>query len=130
MARYSEKLKDPRWQKKRLEVLERDGFMCQMCACGEPLQIHHIKYITGLEPWDYDPKFLVALCAWCHASVSGIWLRERKYVWERKIHPVMLPLFKELADRMRFPVVFIENVPQDQLYYDDSYEEYEELDCY
>jgi len=26
MSAYSEKLKDPRWQKKRLEVFQRDGF--------------------------------------------------------------------------------------------------------
>ena len=29
---YSEKLKDPRWQKKRLEILERDNFRCQYCG--------------------------------------------------------------------------------------------------
>jgi len=26
---YSEKLKDPRWQKKRLEILSRDNFTCE-----------------------------------------------------------------------------------------------------
>lgn len=28
---YSQKLRDPRWQKKRLEILERDSFTCQHC---------------------------------------------------------------------------------------------------
>jgi hypothetical protein len=28
---YSEKLKDPRWQKKRLEVMKRDDFKCKLC---------------------------------------------------------------------------------------------------
>ncbi len=26
---YASKLKDPRWQKKRLEILQRDDFACQ-----------------------------------------------------------------------------------------------------
>ena len=32
--RYNDKLKHPLWQKKRLKIMERDGFMCVIC--GKP----------------------------------------------------------------------------------------------
>lgn len=64
---YSEKLKDPRWQKKRLKILERDKFTCTSCTDKEnQLHVHHIKYIFGNEIWDYDDKLLITLCADCH----------------------------------------------------------------
>lgn len=64
---YSEKLKDPRWQKRRLEIMERDLFACQLCTDTETeLQIHHKKY-TG-EPWDAPNEDLVTLCAHCHKA--------------------------------------------------------------
>lgn len=67
MATYSEKLKDPRWQRKRLEVLERSDFHCELCADGEAtLHVHHKAYFKGREPWEYDPEQLVALCEACH----------------------------------------------------------------
>ena len=37
-----EKYKDPRWQKKRLKILERDKWACQLCDGKEKtLHIHH-----------------------------------------------------------------------------------------
>ena len=66
---YSEKLKDPRWQKKRLDILSRDNFKCQCCGNGElTLHVHHTKYIKGNDPWDYKDNFLVTLCELCHDS--------------------------------------------------------------
>jgi 5-methylcytosine-specific restriction endonuclease McrA len=39
---YSEKLTHPKWQRKRLEILNRDGFKCVLCGNEEmQLQIHH-----------------------------------------------------------------------------------------
>ena len=44
---YSQKLRDPKWQKKRLEVLQRDEFCCQLCNDKETeLHIHHILIIV------------------------------------------------------------------------------------
>jgi len=64
---YSEKLKDPRWQKKRLEILNRDNWCCQKCYDAEnTLHVHHMRYIAGRDPWDYDSNLLVTLCAECH----------------------------------------------------------------
>lgn len=63
---YSDKLKDPRWQKKRLEILERDGWMCKFCCDNEStLHVHHLVY-SGKDPWDADEDHLIALCEDCH----------------------------------------------------------------
>jgi len=64
---YAEKLKDPRWQKKRLQILERDNWKCQ--ACGDTkstLVVHHRRYLPGKEPWEYREHLLVTLCEDCH----------------------------------------------------------------
>ena len=37
---YMDKLRDPRWQRKRLQVLERDGWKCRSCgSMGETLHV-------------------------------------------------------------------------------------------
>jgi len=63
---YSEKFKDPRWQKKRLEILNRDGFKCRYCDRDtETLHVHHIK--NNYEaPWDVEGVQLITLCEDCH----------------------------------------------------------------
>ena len=66
---YAEKLLDPRWQKKRLEIMGRDEFACQMCGDSEStLMVHHRYYIWGREPWDYSDEMLITLCGGCHES--------------------------------------------------------------
>lgn len=66
---YAEKLKDPRWQKKRLEVMQRDEFMCKYCYDNTTtLHVHHKYYVYGNDPWDYDSKHLITLCADCHQN--------------------------------------------------------------
>jgi hypothetical protein len=68
---YAEKLRDPRWQKRRLEILERDGFSCCMCGGNEKeLHVHHSIYKRGVEPWEYDDRDLWTLCTECHARVE------------------------------------------------------------
>jgi len=64
---YSEKLKDPRWQKKRLEILQRDEFTCQCCLDKEKtLHVHHIDTDYSIEPWDHEDSALITLCDDCH----------------------------------------------------------------
>lgn len=66
---YSEKLKDPRWQKKRLEILERDEWKCKICEnTDRTLHIHHKYYDekTHHEPWNIAKTALVTLCEKCH----------------------------------------------------------------
>ncbi len=67
--KYSEKLKDPRWQKKRLEIFQRDEFTCQRCFDDKStLNVHHRRYIPGRDPWDYPDYLLITLCENCHES--------------------------------------------------------------
>src|SRR5579863_2580409 len=64
---YSEKLKDPRWQKKRLLIFERDNFTCQDCgSTKKPLNVHHLRYVAGKNPWEYNDDDLETLCEECH----------------------------------------------------------------
>ena len=66
---YAEKLKDPRWQKKRLEIFNRDDWMCQFCGeKGKTLAVHHIMYQSGKDPWDHSNDNLLTLCESCHHS--------------------------------------------------------------
>jgi len=69
---YLEKLKHPNWQKKRLEILNRDQFVCQTCYGEEKtLHVHHKFYDKNIEnPWDYDEKYLVTLCCDCHLEIE------------------------------------------------------------
>jgi len=64
---YSEKLQDPRWQKKRLEVFQRDSFCCSNCGNDKlQIEVHHLDYELGHEPWEYPVEFLKTLCRHCH----------------------------------------------------------------
>lgn len=68
MSSYSDKLKDPRWQKKRLYILERDNWRCKNCGDAEStLVVHHRNYLKNTEPWDYPDNLLVTLCELCHS---------------------------------------------------------------
>ena len=64
---YSEKLKDPRWQKKRLQIFERDKWKCQNCGeSDDTLHVHHLSYKKNIDPWDYPSTLLITLCEKCH----------------------------------------------------------------
>lgn len=68
---YAAKLKDPRWQRLRLKVFERDGWACQECrATHKTLHVHHLHYRPGTEPWEYPLSVLQTLCEDCHAAES------------------------------------------------------------
>ena len=72
MSTYMEKLKDPRWQKKRLKVMERDEWECRSCESTEKtLHVHHTYYEDGKDPWDYPASSLVTLCESCHEEETG-----------------------------------------------------------
>lgn len=64
---YSEKLKDPRWQRKRLEVMQDADFSCERCgSTTRTLNVHHKKYRKGRNPWEYQRFELECLCEDCH----------------------------------------------------------------
>lgn len=69
---YAEKLRDPRWQKKRLEIFERDGWHCRRCGDSEStLHCHHMRYDRGGEPWDSPSEDLITLCESCHEGETS-----------------------------------------------------------
>jgi hypothetical protein len=64
---YAEKLKDPRWQRKRLETLQAAEYKCRICKDGEStLHVHHKFYARGRDIWDYPDFAFVVLCEECH----------------------------------------------------------------
>ncbi len=70
-AEYAAKLRDPRWQKKRLKILERDKWKCVLCGReNEPLHVHHKKYSAG-DPWDEPNKNLATLCETHHYAIHS-----------------------------------------------------------
>jgi hypothetical protein len=70
---YSELLKHPKWQKKRLHVLSRDNFTCQYCGDTEmELHVHHIKYEKGKSPIEISPQYLLTLCRDCHFNITNM----------------------------------------------------------
>lgn len=69
---YMERLRDPRWQRNRLAVLERAEWRCEGCGTREVnLQIHHGYYERGLMPWEYPPEALYCLCDDCHERAEA-----------------------------------------------------------
>jgi len=64
---YFDKLKSPKWQKKRLQILQRDNFTCTSCGSTETeLHVHHLMYDFKKEPWEIDNKLLTTFCTDCH----------------------------------------------------------------
>ena len=75
---WAELCLDPRWQRKRLEVLERDGWKCRSCGSSTvTLHVHHSWYGYIYDetshrsrrrfPWEYENYQLASLCEACHA---------------------------------------------------------------
>lgn len=64
---YSDQLRDPRWQRKRLEILNRSDFSCEECGAKDrTLNVHHKQYRKGAKPWEYSDYELASLCEQCH----------------------------------------------------------------
>lgn len=64
---YKEQILDPRWQKRRLEILNRDKFSCTYC--GETkltLHVHHTYYENDVYIWDAKDEYLTTLCCEHH----------------------------------------------------------------
>ncbi len=104
---YSEKLKDPRWQDRRYEILERDSFTCRRCFDDDStLQVHHLQYLKNHEPWDYEDRDLITLCLFCHevvgiykipeAAINNPWL---SYEYEKRKIPIEFSP-REYTDRI------------------------------
>lgn len=70
---YKEQIKDPRWQKRRLEIFQKDEFTCKLCGNSQKtLHVHHIEYLSNHKIWEYDDKHLITLCEDCHSYVHEL----------------------------------------------------------
>lgn len=93
MARKSYKtlLQDARWQKKRLEVFNRAGWVCEWCGDDENnLQVHHGYYPKNekgkmADPWEAPDDVLYCLCKDSHEQAEV--LRQAIYLELGRIHP-------------------------------------------
>lgn len=89
MNNYGEERKDPRWQRRRAEVYDRANWRCEYCSRStEQLQAHHVAYIQGRKPWEYDDNHLVCLCDTCHAEKTE---HEKKLIYALKLRLRMVP---------------------------------------
>ena len=82
---YRHDLKHPKWQRRRLEIMARDEWMCQTCKDKESqLLVHHLEYRPRLKPWQYGDADLVTLCEACHRKAhDGRPLAWPLSVWAR-----------------------------------------------
>lgn len=79
MMKYHDQIKHPLWQKKRLEVLTRNGFECSNCGSkDQELHVHHPFYKRGAMIWDYMAEELECLCHKCHKDAHALDERFKK----------------------------------------------------
>lgn len=99
---YLEKLQDPRWQKKRLEVMQRDNFTCVCCGDKETtLNVHHLKY-TG-KPWEAPNESLITTCKHCHTAIEF-----KNIYWESYFKVIKI---KSKSDKKNaFLIIIVESV--------------------
>jgi 5-methylcytosine-specific restriction endonuclease McrA len=69
---FWQQYKSPLWQRKRLEIMQRDNFTCQSCFSKDAtLNVHHtIPYKASAKPWEYEDDELITLCEDCHSQIS------------------------------------------------------------
>lgn len=64
---FMSKTADPKWQRRRLQVMERDNWTCQRCGnTSEQLEVHHLVYVHKAKYHEYLDHELITLCRECH----------------------------------------------------------------
>ena len=69
---YQELLKTDEWKKRRKEILDKKGYICSNCGKRFGLEVHHLRYINGRKPWEYEDEDLIVLCDICHKKIHGL----------------------------------------------------------
>lgn len=87
---YSDKLKDPRWQQRRLAIMDKRGWKCESCTCGvndgRPFHVHHRYYVSGRSPWAYPDWAFVLLCEQRHSATHHVSkMTDEPEAWENMI---------------------------------------------
>lgn len=74
---FNEQIKSPLWQKRRLEILQKDNFTCQACGDKESqLNVHHFSYDPNKNYWEYEDWQLITLCEKCHSKEHNYFKKE------------------------------------------------------
>lgn len=96
---YEEKLLDPRWQKRKSEILTRDNYTCKSCGSKHiTLHAHHIFYIPETNPWDYKDDAFITLCEVCHNTQHLIGNTLQQYLLELiRDKPLMIHMVCQLC---------------------------------
>jgi hypothetical protein len=69
---YTDLLKHPMWQRKRLEIMQLADFRCEECGNDEvTLHVHHSYYEKDHMPWEYPNESLHCLCKNCHETITN-----------------------------------------------------------
>lgn len=62
---YTQYLRSEKWKRKRLRVLQRDGFRCRLCKQRKATTVHHLTYSRVGREWLRD---LISVCSLCHSQ--------------------------------------------------------------
>lgn len=101
-SKWYEMLQHPKWQKKRLEILEREDFTCEICgSTDKQLHIHHNYYEPKLKPWEYDSDTLHCLCCDCHLEEKN-----KKLLLDKTIGEMSHGMLDELLGYAKALIVY------------------------
>lgn len=67
-----------------------EKWTCQRCGCTRneiALHVHHLEYVSGRAPWEYQDGVLIVLCNPCHKEVHGL----------RNSDPLLESLFQHMV---------------------------------
>ena len=65
--KHNDYLRSPEWAERRMNVLRRDGYMCQACLRNPAREVHHLSYLH----WGHEPLFeLTSVCQQCHDDLT------------------------------------------------------------
>ena len=102
MIDYKEQAKDDMWIKKSKEIMKRDDYTCQLCGKTRvKLNVHHIKYLKGIDYWDYPDELLMTVCEVCHSKIHGKFVKYVQTNYDIP-NPKVIPVFNKLFEDKRF----------------------------
>lgn len=88
MTNYQKVLNRKEWQDRSHQIKTRDNLKCQAFNCTTPnsiLQVHHLDYISNVDPWNYPDDMLITLCSSCHKKENTRYLLEGRLFTALKI---------------------------------------------
>jgi len=107
---FLEAYRDPKWQKKRLEVLELAGWECSDCGSNEDtLHVHHTYYEKDKKPWKYPIESLHCLCEDCHKKAQDINTLLKRQLGKIGLQdPIQLLYYAMALEAQEYPMVIID----------------------